>query len=153
MHFTRRPGMVRAIRISSLFLLLNRLAILSLIGAVGFTWYDPTEQAYWSILITTLIAILTWIIFAFWSVRCRCQLCMAPLLSRAKCNEHHSAKRLLGSYRNRFAVSALIVSRFRCYFCGEDFSLAPPPEKPDPGPVKDRHITTVRRGGSLPRKR
>ena len=152
MHHTRRPGMAFAIRISSLFLILNRLAVLSLLGAVGYAWYERSEESTWIIVITVSVSILTWGICAFWSSRCRCQLCMAPLLSRAKCNEHHSAKKLFGSYRTHLAAAVLIISRFRCYFCGEEFSLEQPPEKPDSGPVKDRHITTIRRGGSLPKK-
>ncbi|MDA7881105.1 hypothetical protein N9A94_02245 [Akkermansiaceae bacterium] len=152
MHNTRRPGMAFAIRISSIFLIINRLAILSLIGSIGFAWYEHSTPAYWSVLISFLVSLFSWIFFAFWSARCRCQLCMAPLLSRAKCNEHSLAKKLFGSYRLRLAVAALVISRFRCYFCGEEFTLEPPPDKPDIGPVKDRHITTIRRSGSLPKK-
>ena len=152
MHHIKRPGMARAIKISSLFLILNRFAVLALLGAIPYAWLERTEQSYWNILIIFLASISIWIICAFWSARCRCQLCMAPLLSRAKCNEHHSAKKLFGSYRTRLAAAALIIGRFRCYFCGEDFTLEPPPEKPDLGPIKDRHITTIRRGGSLPKK-
>ena len=152
MHYTRRPGMARAIRISSLFLILNRFAVLALLAGIGYAWYERSEQSYWITLTTGLVCIFTWIVCAFWSARCPCQLCMAPLLSRAKCNEHHNAKKSFGSYRTRLALAALVISRFRCYFCGEEFTLEQPPPKPDQGPVKDRYVTTIRRSGSLPKK-
>lgn len=152
MHYTRRPEMARAIRISSLFLILNRFAVLALLAGVGYAWHERSEQSYWVTLTAGLVCIFTWIVCAFWSARCRCQLCMAPLLSRAKCNEHYNAKKLFGSYRTRLAAAALIIGRFRCYFCGEEFSLEQPPEKPDQRPVKDRHVTTIRQSGSLPKK-
>lgn len=152
MHYTRRPGMAFAIRISSLFLVLNRLAVLAWIGTIAFAWYELSEESYWYLLITSLVSMFTWVFHAFWAARCRCQLCMAPIFSKAKCNEHHSAKKLFGSYRTRLAVAVLFVSRFRCYFCGEEFTLDLPPAKPDTGPVKDRHVTTIRRSGPLPPK-
>lgn len=153
MHHTRRPGMAVAIRISSLFFLLNRLALLLFFISVGYAWYERSDLSYWILLGTFLASLLTWIIFALWSSRCLCQLCLAKILSRAKCSENHNAKKLFGSYRLRLALSALTLGRFRCYFCGEEFTLELPPPKEDLGPTKNRNVTTIRRSGSLPKKR
>ena len=144
--------MAFAIRISSLFLILNRFAVLAFIGSSAFAWYELSDESYWYLVITSVMSVFTWVIYAFWASRCRCQLCMAPIFSKAKCNEHHSAQKLFGSYRTRLAAAALFIRRFRCYFCGEEFTLDLPPTKPDSGPVKDRHVTTIRRSGSLPKK-
>ena len=152
MHHTRRPGMALAIRISSFFVIFSRLAFFSFLISLAYSWYERSELSYWIILATFLTSLFTCILFAFWSSRCLCQLCLAKLLSRAKCNENHNAKKLFGSYRARLALSALTLGRFRCYFCGEEFSLDLPPEKPNTGPVKNRPVTTIRRSGSLPRK-
>jgi hypothetical protein len=72
--------------------------------------------------IALLILILT---LLQWSVasRTRCPLCMTPALASKSCAKHRTARRLLGSYRLRVALSILTRGYFRCPYCGEPTAM------------------------------
>ena len=64
---------------------------------------------------TVLVLMAQWICAA----QTYCPLCMTPVLMRKGCAKHRKARRFLGSYRLRVALSVLFTGRFRCTYCGE----------------------------------
>lgn len=55
--------------------------------------------------------------------RTRCPLCMTPVLAKKRCSKHRNARRLLGSYRLRVALSVLTKGNFKCPYCHEPSAL------------------------------
>jgi hypothetical protein len=68
---------------------------------------------------TVLLTIIQWITAA----RVRCPLCLGFPLTHSACVKNHSARRFLGSYRLRVALSVILEGNFRCQYCGESTAI------------------------------
>ncbi len=55
--------------------------------------------------------------------RTNCPLCMTPVLATKHCSKHRKARKLLGSYRLRAAVSVIFRGTFSCPYCHEKSEL------------------------------
>jgi hypothetical protein len=62
-----------------------------------------------------VIAIMQWLVAS----RARCPLCLTQPVTVRGCATNRNAKRLLGSFRLRVAVSIIVRNQFRCPYCGE----------------------------------
>jgi len=55
--------------------------------------------------------------------RTKCPLCMVPVMGSPSCVKHRKARKLLGSYRLRVALSSLFLGYFSCPYCQEMTSM------------------------------
>ena len=69
--------------------------------------------------IAGLLTVVQWIL----APRTRCPLCMTPVLAKKDCSKNRKARRLLGSYRLRAAVSILFKGWFSCPYCNEHSAM------------------------------
>lgn len=119
MHHLRSICDVRRLRLASLLLLGNRMLILTAgsLLLVSFFANDQHLMVFGSILVATsfVLIIAQWIV----ALHAGCPLCMTPVLAPMGCAKHCKAKRLLGSYKLRVALSIMFKERFRCQYCNE----------------------------------
>jgi hypothetical protein len=52
-----------------------------------------------------------------------CPLCRTPVLAPMGCMKHRKARRLLGSYQLRVALTIMFRERFRCPYCNEPTAM------------------------------
>lgn len=106
--------------------LLVVLMFLSAPVALAFVGYGLVSKKYGCLAIagTVVVAGLVCGILNFIvSARLRCPLCtVQPLIDR-RCSKHKSARKLLGSYRLKVALSILHKSCFICPYCGEPTAM------------------------------
>jgi hypothetical protein len=91
-------------------------------GSIAFLIYSFfVSHAPHMILACILIGVAIVIIIAQWIVaaRARCPLCLTPSLSKKNCSKNRAARRFLGSYRLRAAVTIIVRNYFRCPYCNE----------------------------------
>lgn len=119
MHHPRSISDVRRLRLASLLLLGNHLLILTAgsMLLVSFFANDQHLMVFGSILVATSIVL----IMAQWIVASHagCPLCRTPVLAPMGCVKHRRARRLMGSYQLRVALSIMFKEKFRCPYCNE----------------------------------
>lgn len=119
MHHPRSISDVRRLRLASLLLLGNHLLILTAGSTllVSFFANDQHLMVFGSILVATSIVL----IMAQWIVASHagCPLCRTPVLAPMGCVKHRRARRLMGSYQLRVALSIMFKEKFRCPYCNE----------------------------------
>jgi hypothetical protein len=119
MHHPRSISAARRLRIASLLLLANRILILAgggmLLGSIS------ASNHHLMVIGSILVAISLVLIIAQWiaASRAGCPLCRTPVLAPMSCVKHRKARRLLGSYKLRVALSIMFMERFRCPYCNE----------------------------------
>ncbi len=123
MHHPRSISDVRRLRLASLLLLGNRLLILTAgsLLLVSFFANDQHLMVIGSILVATSLVL----IIAQWIVASHagCPLCSTPVLAPMGCVKHRKARRLLGSYKLRVALSIMFKESFRCPYCNEPTAM------------------------------
>jgi hypothetical protein len=123
MHRLHAKQMITRFRISSLlFLLMLLVPVVALpLLAMGWFWHDPV-QIYSGVAVLVsmpVVSVTQWIV----SSRARCPLCMTTVLADKSCSKHREARRLLGSFRLRVALSILFRNHFHCPYCGEPTAM------------------------------
>jgi hypothetical protein len=130
MHRPRHAHTIRNLRIAAFLLCLKRLLIP--VGLVLLLGSALRHDLRWAVAGAGVLGLSVGITFVQWifSSSAKCPLCMMPPLGRRGCSRNRDAKRLLGSYRLRVALSILLKGRFRCPFCNEPtvLRLKPHPE-------------------------
>lgn len=123
MHRLPSASYLSRFRVASLLLLAKWLLIPVAIYIFGLAIArnDPSIAIVGGgvALLILILAIVQWTIAS----RTRCPLCMTPALARKSCAKHRNARRLLGSYRLRVALSILFRGYFRCPYCGEPTAM------------------------------
>jgi hypothetical protein len=104
---------------AALLLCLKRLliAVAALLFLASF-WRNDRLLALYGLALLGVILLLALMHLMFASAA-KCPLCLMPVLSRKGCVKHSSAKRFLGSYRLRVALTILLKGSFRCPYCNE----------------------------------
>jgi len=119
MHRLRSQHTVSRFRFVAMLLLCNRLlmavAPVLLIYSLTLGDGDLTDLALGLMAACLLITIVQWLSAA----RLRCPLCLGSPLAHSFCVKNRHARRLLGSYRLRVALSIMMEASFRCPYCGE----------------------------------
>lgn len=133
MHRPRHSHTIRNLRIAAFLLCLKRLLIpVGLVLLLGSVVQHDTRWLVAGLVAlgtSVVVALMKWI----FSSNAKCPLCMMPPLGRKGCSRNRNAKRLLGSYRLRVALSILLKGRFRCPYCNEPTVLR---LKPLPQPLR-----------------
>lgn len=123
MHRLPHRSAVVRFRLASLFIVLAMLLILSavILLLAGMVRQINDWVLIGGIFIGTalLLLLIQWIM----SSRARCPLCVVQPLQRRACSKHREARRLLGSYRLRVALSILFRGWFRCPYCNEPTAM------------------------------
>lgn len=119
MHHPRHSRTIRAFRIAALLLILKRLCLPLAIGLMVAALWRHDQQLAWDGVAALGLTVLFAILLRFFASRCKCPLCMAPLMTKSGCSKHRRATNLLGSYRLPLVVSILTRGRFRCPYCHE----------------------------------
>lgn len=123
MHHPRSISDVRRLRLASLLLLGNRLLFLTAGSLLLVSFYsnDQHMMVFGSI----LVALSFVLIIAQWTVASHagCPLCRTPVLAPMGCVKHRKARRLLGSYKLRVALSIMFKETFRCPYCNEPTAM------------------------------
>lgn len=123
MHRLRSPGLLRGFRIASLLVTLKfvLLAVAAgiLVDAVMQTDWRRAMLGFGVAASTALISLCRALTLAY----VRCPLCMTPVFSPFVHNHHSKARKLLGSYRLRVALSILFRNWFTCPHCNEPTAM------------------------------
>ncbi len=123
MHRLPSQSIVNRFRVASLLLLAKWLlvpaALATLSWAVLHRDKSMTTISGGIALVIVIVTIIQWLI----ANRTRCPLCLTPSLAKKNCSKHRNARRLLGSYRLRVALSILFRGHFRCPYCGEPTAM------------------------------
>ncbi len=123
MQHPRSISDVRRLRLASLLLLGNRLLILTAGGLLLVSLFanDQHLMIFGAILVATSLVL----IIAQWIVASHagCPLCRTPVLAPMGCVKHRKARRLLGSYKLRVALSIMFKETFRCPYCNEPTAM------------------------------
>lgn len=123
MHHPRTTAAAWRLRIASLLLLVNRLLISVAVGLllVSLPANDRHLMIYGLVLaiVGVLLVITQWIAAS----HAGCPLCRTPVLAPMGCMKHRKARRLLGSYKLRVALSIMFTERFRCPYCNEPTAM------------------------------
>jgi hypothetical protein len=134
MHRPRHAHTIRNLRIAAFLLCLKRLLIpVGLVLLIGSALSHDTRWVVGGVVALGLSVVITFVQWIF-SSSAKCPLCMMPPLGRSGCSRNRDARRLLGSYRLRVALSILLKGRFRCPFCNEPTVLR---LKPLPEPLRE----------------
>ena len=163
MHHLRHRGMARALKLGSLSYGIAFTAALSFLGTLAYTLLQKDERAVPLLAIFAGVAIVFGISSMFFGSRARCQLCQTTLVLPHKCTKHQNARKLLGSYRLRMTASIIFSDRFKCPYCGENFSTTVS-EKPQSQTVREgmihskkstagRPVQSLNRSRSIPQKK
>lgn len=119
MHHPRHPRTIRAFRIAALLLIAKRLSVPVALGLMGAALWKHDIQLAWNGVAALGFTVLCAVLLRVFAARCKCPLCMTPLMSRPGCVKHRRATSLLGSYRLPVVISILTRGRFRCPYCHE----------------------------------
>lgn len=119
MHHPRHARTIRAFRIAALLLIFKRLCLPLAIGLMAAALWKHDIRLAWDGVAALGLTVLFAILQRFLATRCKCPLCMTPLMSRPGCAKHRRATTLLGSYRLPVVISILTRGRFRCPYCHE----------------------------------
>lgn len=123
MHHSRSNSAARRLRLASLLLLLNRLLILAAIGLLLVSMFAKGQYLTFlgsGFLIVSFVLIIAQRVTA---LHAGCSLCRTPVLAPIGYMKHRKARRLLGSYQLRVALSILFTERFLCPCCNERTSV------------------------------
>jgi len=119
MHHLHSQRSVSRFRLVAMLLLCNRLLIavapVLLIYSLTAGDSDLTNLALGLVAAILLVTIVQWV----GAARLRCPLCHGSPLAHSFCVKNRHARRLLGSYRLRVALSIMKEASFRCPFWGE----------------------------------
>lgn len=130
MHRFQSKSTITRLRFAALFICLKWLLIPATAGILVYSILQHDNRLTWIAMGlgfgTVCLTIIQWIL----SSRVRCPLCMTPVLAAKRCSKHRNAKKALGSYRLRVALTVLLKGRFYCPYCHEPSVLA----------VRDRRI-------------
>lgn len=123
MHYPRSNSDARRLRTASLLLLGNRLLILSAIALLLVSLFANDQLLL--IVGSTLVFVCFALIVIQWIAASRvgCPLCRIPVLAPLGRAKHREARRLLGTYQFRVALSILFAERFRCPYCNESTAM------------------------------
>lgn len=114
---------VRHLRIASLLLLANRMLIVAASGLLLVAAFGNDRQL--TIIGSAFLVISFILIIAkrIAALHVGCSLCRTPVLGSMSYIKHRKAKRLLGSYQLRVALSILFTERFCCPYCNQRSSV------------------------------
>jgi hypothetical protein len=121
-HFMHRfPSNSSVSRFRFAALLFIVRSLLPLVGLPLLLWAVFTHERIWLAVALGVLAAFPMVALVQWiaASKVRCPLCMVPPMVSRGCSKNRRARRLLGSYRLRVAVSALVLGNFRCQYCGE----------------------------------
>jgi len=123
MHRLRSNHAIYRFRISAL-LLCAKCVLIPVVAVMlchSIIVHDDflTILAMGGIALCVLIVVLQWVV----SARTNCPLCMTPVLANKDCVKSRNARKFLGSYRLRVALSLLFKNTFRCPYCNEPTAL------------------------------
>lgn len=123
MHHSRSNSVARRLQFASLLLLLNRLLIFAAIGLLLVSMFAKGQHL--TILGSGFLIISFMLIIAqrITALHAGCTLCRTPVLAPMGYMKHRKARRLLGSYQLRVALSILFTERFLCPCCNERTSV------------------------------
>jgi len=65
------------------------------------------------------LMLVTTVVVRLQAMHCKCPLCITLVMGKPRCAKHKRAKRFLGSYRLRVALSILTMGHFLCPYCNE----------------------------------
>lgn len=161
MHHLRHRGMVRSLKLSSLFFVLRTISAITFFGLLIFYFVFEIEMRYEVILAPISLTALFSIFNLVSATKCRCQLCQASMMLPLRCTKNSKARPFFGSYRLRIALGVLFKDSYRCTACGEHFSCMPPPADYSGSAAIDqasfnhraRKMTTIRRSSKMLPKR
>lgn len=119
MHRFQSKSTILRFRLTALLLVL-KCVLVPLVGGLLLYGLIEGDRKFLIIALslgfaTFLLAMLQWIIAA----RTRCPLCMTPVLASKGCAKHRHARKFLGSFRLRVALSVLFRDSFLCPYCHE----------------------------------
>lgn len=119
MHRLRTYSSVIRFRLAALFWLAASVLMLSGLGLMG--WGIYTGERQWIQYGAIALAVVVPVVILQWASAARafCPLCMVPSLARKSCQKNRKARKLLGSYRTRVALSVTFRGHFVCPYCGE----------------------------------
>ncbi len=119
MHHPRHAFTIWNLRIAAFLLCFKRLLIpVAVVLPIGSILRQDPRWVVGGLGVLGLSGLVTLVQWIF-SASAKCPLCMMPPLGRKGCSRNRNAKRLLGSYRLRVALSILLKGRFRCPYCNE----------------------------------
>jgi len=123
MHHPRSISAVRNFQFAAFLLVGNRLLALVAGAALIVSWIR--QEQLLMILGAALASLSMILVVVQWiaASRCKCPLCMTPVLAPKACMKHRRARVFLGSHRMRVAVAILLQNRFRCQYCNETTTM------------------------------
>ena len=124
MHRLPNQKSVARFRFVALLLLASRLLMAASPVLLVCALIDGDRELTHLALALIGAALLLTIIQYFGAARCRCPLCLGPPLAHIACIKSRNARRWLGSYRLRVAISVMLEGEFRCPYCGEFTAIA-----------------------------
>jgi hypothetical protein len=123
MHHPCSISAARLLRIASFLLLGSRLMIPIAAGLILVSLlYGNHRLMIYGVgvaLISVGLIVAQWIA----AFHAGCPLCRTPVLAPLGCMRHRKARRLLGSYQLRVALSIMFTERFRCPYCNESTAM------------------------------
>lgn len=123
MHRFQSPSTIARFRYTSLLLCFKYLLIPAALGLLIYSIFLNQKDLSFIAMglggLAVVVAILQWIMGA----KTRCPLCMTPVMAANGCSKNRNARKLLGSYRLRVAVSVVFKGWFRCPYCNEPSAL------------------------------
>jgi hypothetical protein len=123
MHSLRSKSAIQRFRLAA-FLFCTKVMLVP--ACAGFLVYSIavhdqslTLQALFATGFLVSAVILQWLL----SQRTNCPLCITPVLATKNCSKSRHARKFLGSYRLRVALSIIFRNSFRCPYCNEPTML------------------------------
>jgi hypothetical protein len=111
------------LRIASVLLLGSRLLIPTACGLLLVSVLTNDQRLMISGLLLVLTGFVLLIVQWIAASKAGCPLCRTPVLAPMSCMKHRRARRLLGSYQLRVALSIMFTERFRCPYCNEPTAM------------------------------
>jgi hypothetical protein len=123
MHHPSSTSAARLLRIASLLLLGSRLMIPIAAGLILVALLSTDNRLMIYGLGVAFMSVF--LIVAQWiaAFHAGCPLCRTPVLAPMGCMRHRKARRFLGSYQMRVALSIMFTERFRCPYCNEPTAM------------------------------
>ncbi|MBM3863107.1 MAG: hypothetical protein FJ385_04005 [Verrucomicrobia bacterium] len=119
MHRPRHRRTIWYFRIAALMLLFKFVGYLAVMILLLVAWNrNDYPQVLLALGILGLMLVTT-VVVRLQAMHCKCPLCMTPVMGKPRCAKHKRAKRFLGSYRLRVALSILTLGHFLCPYCNE----------------------------------
>ena len=137
MHRLPNPHSVSRFNFVACLVLGNGLLAIGSLGLLVYSLVMDNADLIQLALILLGLVVLLRIIQWLSAARVRCPLCLGTPLSRNNCIKNRQARKWLGSYRLRVALSIFREGSFRCQYCGELTAIA----------VRQRHRRYRRDGG------